>query len=263
MFASPGAILVQLGPIAVRWYGLLIATGVLLGTTIAHREAMRRDQDPDQLMNAIVWMVMAGLVGARLYYVIFEWGDVYSKDLAEIFKVWHGGLAIHGGLLAGGITGILYCRHHGISIPITLDILAPGLAMGQAVGRWGNFFNEEAFGAPTNLPWKLYISPEHRPLHLRGFEYFHPTFLYESLWNLLVFGVLYFVLRKRLEVRPGALILCYFILYSIGRFFIEGLRIDSLMLGSLRVAQGMSALLALGSAAALAVLLTRQRPKKG
>jgi len=257
MFSSPGAIALQFGPLAVRWYGVLIATGVLLGTTLAHRDAIRRGQDPDKVLNAIVLTVIVGLLGGRLYYVLFNW-DYYGANPGRILAVWQGGLAIHGGLIAGTLTTILYCRYATLSLPITLDILAPCAAIAQAIGRWGNFFNQEAFGVPTNLPWKLYIDPAHRPPHLAGFEYFHPTFLYESLWNLSVFAVLWFGLRKRMESRPGTLILCYLGLYSVGRFFVEGLRIDSLMLGSFRAAQVVSLLLVAGSGIGLLLMARRK-----
>jgi len=257
MFASPGSIALQIGPLAIRWYGLLIATGVLLGTTLAHREAIRRGLDPDKLLNTIVVAVLVALVGARLYYVLFNW-DYYGASPRKIVAVWEGGLAIHGGLIAGALATILYCRHAKLSLPVTLDIMAPCVAIGQAIGRLGNFFNQEAFGVPTNLPWKLYIDPAHRPPQLAGYEYFHPTFLYESLWNLLVFVILWFGLRKRLQGRPGALTLCYLGLYSIGRFFVEGLRIDSLMLGSFRAAQVVSLLLVVASGLGL-VLMARRK----
>lgn len=240
----------QLGPLAVRWYGLLIASGVMLGTTLAHREAIRRGQDPDRLLNLIVVTVLSALAGARLYYVLFNW-EYYAGQAHKVFAIWEGGLAIHGGLIGGAIATILYCRSARLSIPVTTDILVPGVTIGQAIGRWGNFFNQEAFGIPTDLPWKLYIDPYHRPPHLKGFEYFHPTFLYESLWNLLVFCMLWFGLRKRLETKPGALTLCYLGLYSGGRFFVEGLRIDSLMLGDLRAAQVVSLILVAASAIGL------------
>jgi phosphatidylglycerol:prolipoprotein diacylglycerol transferase len=253
MFASPGAIAIQIGPLAVRWYGLMIATGVMLGTTLAHREAIRRGQDPDKLLNLIVVSVLTALVGARAYYVLFNW-DYYGGQPAKIVAIWEGGLAIHGGLLAGAVATILYCRWAEVSVPVTTDIMAPGVAIGQAIGRWGNFFNQEAFGVPTDLPWRLYIDPYHRPPHLKSFDYFHPTFLYESLWNFLVFGVLWFGLRKRLQGRPGALTLCYLGLYSVGRFFVEGLRIDSLMLGNLRAAQVVSLVLIVAAGAGLALM---------
>ncbi|RPI08553.1 MAG: prolipoprotein diacylglyceryl transferase [Zetaproteobacteria bacterium] len=257
MFASPGSIVFQIGPLAVRWYGLLIASGVMLGTTLAHREAIRRGQDPDKLLNLIVVTVVSALAGARLYYVFFNW-DYYGTQIPKVFAIWEGGLAIHGGLIAGAIATVLYCRRTNLPVAVTADILAPGVAVGQAIGRWGNFFNQEAFGTPTDLPWKLYIDPYHRPPHLKTFEYFHPTFLYESLWNLAVFCLLWFFLRKRLEGKPGALTLCYLGLYSLGRFFVEGLRIDSLMLGNLRAAQTVSILLVAVSTVGLAVLLRRK-----
>jgi phosphatidylglycerol:prolipoprotein diacylglycerol transferase len=257
MFASPGAIVFQFGPLAVRWYGLLIATGVMLGTSLAHREAIRRGQDPDKLLNLIIVTVLSALVGARLYYVLFNL-DYYAAQPQKIFAIWEGGLAIHGGLIAGALATLVYCRSAGLSMVVTTDIMVPGVAIGQAIGRWGNFFNQEAFGVPTDLPWKLYIDPYHRPPQLKGFEYFHPTFLYESLWNLLVFCVLWFGLRKRLEKKPGALTLWYLGLYSLGRFFVEGLRIDSLMLGSLRVAQLVSLLLMATAAVGLVLMLRRR-----
>ncbi len=258
MFASPGAIAFQIGPLAVRWYGLLIATGVLLGTTLAHRDAMRRGLDPDVLINGIVVTVLAALVGARTYYVLFNW-DYYSAYPSRIVAIWEGGLAIHGGLIAGAITLTLFCRYAHFSLPVAMDIMVPGLILGQAIGRWGNFFNSEAFGYPTDLPWKLSIDPAHRPPQFAGYDFFHPTFLYESLWNFLVFCILWFVLRKRLESRPGALFLCYLGLYSIGRFFVEGLRTDSLMLGSLRAAQVVSVILVVLSAVGLWLMLRKTK----
>ena len=257
MFASPGAIVFQLGPLAVRWYGLLIASGVMLGTTLAHREAIRRGQDPDRLLNLIVVTVLSALAGARLYYVLFNW-EYYAAQAYKVFAIWEGGLAIHGGLIGGAIATILYCRSARLSVPVTTDILVPGVTIGQAIGRWGNFFNQEAFGVPTDLPWKLYIDPYHRPPYLKSFEYFHPTFLYESLWNLLVFCILWFGLRKRLEAKAGALTMCYLGLYSLGRFFVEGLRIDSLMLGDLRAAQVVSLILVAASAIGL-IWIVRKR----
>ncbi len=259
MFTSPGPIALQIGPLSIRWYGLLIATAVLLGTSLAHREAIRRGEDPDQLLNVIVLGVMSALVGARLYYVLFNWG-YYGARPSKIFAVWEGGLAIHGGLLGGALATAIYTVRKKLPMLTYLDIMAPPLVLGQAIGRWGNFFNQEAFGTPTNLPWKLYIEPYHRPPHLAAFEFFHPTFLYESLWNLGVFLVLYFLLRRRLQHTPGALSLCYLGLYSLGRFFVEGLRIDSLMLGPMRAAQVVSlALMAISLFGVAWLLLLRRR----
>ena len=261
MFASPGPIALQIGPLAIRWYGLLIATAVLLGTSLAHREAVRRREDPDQLLNVIVLGVMAALVGARLYYVLFNWG-YYAPRPFKILAVWEGGLAIHGGIVGGVLATVIYTRRKKLPTWTYMDIMAPSLALGQAIGRWGNFFNQEAFGTPTALPWKLYIEPYHRPPQLAAFEFFHPTFLYESVWDLAVFAVLYFLLSRRLERIPGALVLCYLVLYSFGRFFIEALRIDSLMVGPVRVAQAVSLALVVASLLGLLWLRLVQRRRE-
>ena len=258
MLASPGPIALQIGPLSIRWYGLLIATAVLLGTSLAHREAIRRGEDPDQLLNVIVLGVMAALVGARLYYVLFNWG-YYGPRPSKILAVWEGGLAIHGGILGVALATAIYTLRKKLPMLTYMDIMAPFLVLGQAIGRWGNFFNQEAFGTPTDLPWKVYIEPYHRPSHLATFEFFHPTFLYESLWDLAVFAILYFLLRRRLEQTPGAIVLCYLGLYSLGRFFVEGLRTDSLMLGPLRAAQVVSLTLIVASLFGLAWLLVMQR----
>jgi phosphatidylglycerol---prolipoprotein diacylglyceryl transferase len=151
--------------------------------------------------------------------------------------VWEGGLAIHGGLIVGIAVGVWLAARWRLPILRSLDVAAPSIVLGQAIGRWGNFFNEEAFGRPTSLPWKLYISPPHRPLGYGQSDYFHPTFLYESLWDLVVFLVLVAIVRPQFGARPGIVFFCYLGLYSIGRFFIEALRLDSFWLGPFRVPQ--------------------------
>lgn len=236
MFHSPGAIALHVGPVAIRWYGVLMASAMALGLWLGHRDARRRGIDPDSLLKAAELALLGGLVGARLYYVLFNL-DYYSQFPGKIFALWEGGLAIHGGVIGGVLAGGAYAWRRGLPVRQYLDIAAPSLAIGQAIGRWGNFFNEEAFGRPTDLPWKLYISPSHRPPELRSFDYFHPTFLYESLWDLAVFGVLVWWLRPRVRRHPGAVFFSYIGLYSVGRFFIEGLRLDSFWIGSLRVPQ--------------------------
>jgi phosphatidylglycerol---prolipoprotein diacylglyceryl transferase len=236
VFASPGAIAFHLGPLTVRWYGILMASAILVGFWLAQRRAVAEGLPADELLRASQWAVVAGLVGARIYEVIFNW-DYYGRFPEKIIAVWEGGLAIHGGLIVGPLVGILLARRWGVPIRRALDVIAPSMVLGQAIGRWGNFFNEEAFGAPTELPWKLYISPDHRPPDLRAFEYFHPTFLYESLWDLLVFALLVWWVRRRVREHPGAVFFSYIGLYSVGRFLIEGLRLDSFWVGSLRVPQ--------------------------
>jgi phosphatidylglycerol:prolipoprotein diacylglycerol transferase len=236
VFASPGAIAFEVGPITVRWYGILMATAILVGFWLAHRRAVEEDLPADDLLRAAQWAVVAGLIGARLYEVAFNW-DYYGRYPSKIIAVWEGGLAMHGGLIAGPLIGVLLAWRLRLPILRSLDVIAPSMVLGQAIGRWGNFFNEEAFGRPTDLPWKLYISPAHRPPEFRNQEFFHPTFLYESLWDLLVFVVLVWWVRPRVRRHPGAIFFSYIGLYSVGRYFIESLRLDSFWVGSLRVPQ--------------------------
>jgi len=236
VFSSPGAIAVQIGPVVIRWYGILMATAIVVGLWVGHRRAKREGLPADEIISCAQWAILAGLVGARLYEVAFNW-DYYGQYPAKIIAVWEGGLAIHGGLILGPLVGAWLAHRWKLPVLRGLDVAAAPLALGQAIGRWGNFFNEEAFGAPTDLPWKLYISPPRRPLGFTQDEYFHPTFLYESLWDLLVFGLLAAWLGPRLRNRPGALFFCYLGLYSVGRFAIEGLRLDSFWLGAYRVPQ--------------------------
>src|SRR5712692_1268313 len=236
MIASPGAIAIQLGPISIRWYGILMATAIMVGFWLADRQAQSEKLPADNLMRVAQWAVVASFVGARLYEVMFNW-DYYGQHPNKIIAVWEGGLAIHGGLILGPIVGVWLARRGRLPILRSLDVAAPSIAIGQAIGRWGNFFNEEAFGMPTDLPWKLYISPPHRPPGFTQYEFFHPTFLYESLWDLGVFLLLVVWLRPRLKEQPGALFFSYIGLYSIGRFLIESIRLDSFWLGPFRVAQ--------------------------
>jgi phosphatidylglycerol:prolipoprotein diacylglycerol transferase len=236
VFASPGAIAFEIGPLVVRWYGILMATSILVGFWLAHRRALEEGLPAEDLLRAAQWSVVAGLVGARLYEVAFNW-DYYGRYPSKIIAVWEGGLAIHGGLIVGPLVGVWLAWRLRLPILRSLDVIAPSMVLGQAIGRWGNFFNEEAFGRPTDLPWKLYISPPHRPPEFRSAEYFHPTFLYESLWDALVFAVLIWWVRPRVARHPGAVFFSYIGLYSVGRFFIESLRLDSFWLGSLRVPQ--------------------------
>ena len=239
--SSPGAIAFQVGPLVVRWYGILMAVSIVVGLWLGHREARRQGLPADDIISAGQWAILAGLAGARLYEVIFNW-DYYGQFPAKIIAVWEGGLAMHGGLIAGPLVGAFLAYRWHIPILRGLDVAAPSIVIGQAIGRWGNFFNEEAFGRPTDLPWKLYISPPHRPPGYTQYDYFHPTFLYESLWDFFVFLLLVAVLRGRLRTRPGAVFFAYIGLYSIGRFMIESLRLDSFWLGSVRVPQAASVL---------------------
>ncbi|MEK7528535.1 MAG: prolipoprotein diacylglyceryl transferase, partial [Patescibacteria group bacterium] len=239
-------------------YGILIGLGIVAALTYAIVESRRRGMDTEVLYDLGFWIVLCGILGARLYYVIFEW-ELYARQPLESLFIWRGGLAIHGGLIGGVLALVVFARIKKISVPAYMDILAPGLILAQAVGRWGNFFNSEAFGRPTDLPWKLFIPLQSRPTEFIASEYFHPTFLYESMWNLLVFVLLVIVTRRIYHGgsgRPaGAVFSWYLILYSLGRFFVESFRTDSLMLGSLRAAQVVS--LALFIAGLVGIYLTR------
>lgn len=210
--------------IAVRWYGIIMATGILLGLLLALRETKRLGINENVLLDLIIFAIPAGVIGARIYYVIFNW-DYYSGNIWKIINVRGGGMAIHGTLIAAVITAIIYSKIRKVSFWLLADITAPSIILGQAIGRWGNFINQEAYGVPTDLPWGIMVE---------GVKV-HPTFLYESLWNSGVFFVLmWFRKKKKVE---GEVFLLYGVLYSAGRFFIEALRIDSLMLGNIRVAQ--------------------------
>ena len=236
-------IIFQIGPMSIRWYGVLIMAGVILGLFLAGREAKRQAVSIEFIYNLFFYLLISAIVGARLYYVIFSW-DLYRDNMREIFVFWHGGLAIHGAVIGGIVTGLIYTRLKGFSFWLAADICAPSLILGQAIGRWGNFFNQEAFGRPTNLPWGIFIGKAHRPLQYLQQTHFHPTFLYESLWDFCVFLFLLWVRRRKAIVR-GDVFLAYLLLYSLGRFWIEGLRMDSLMFAGFRVAQIASLLLIL------------------
>ena len=260
-FTSPGAVLGEIGPITIRWYGLLIASAVLIGINLSQYLAKRRQVDPDLLGDLIIWLIIGAIPAARLYYVIFEWSK-YSQNPETIIRIWEGGIAIHGAIIGGAIAALIFARVKDISFWQLVDLVAPSLILGQAIGRWGNFFNSEAFGSPTNLPWKLYIQPQYRPAQFADVAYFHPTFLYESLWNLMVFGLLmtlFFRGWKGKQLKTGTLFLVYLVTYSLGRLWIEGLRTDSLMLGWLRMAQVVSLVCISLGLAGLAWLYIYQR----
>lgn len=237
-FTSPGAEIV-LGPIRLRWYGLLIASAVLIGVWLAQKIAERKGLNPEIMSDLAIWLVLGAIPAARLYYVLFQW-DYYRQNLGETFKIWHGGIAIHGAILGGMLATFIFCRLKKLSFWRLADTVAPSLILGQAIGRWGNFFNSEAFGAPTSLPWKLFIPLGSRPSGLGNVDYYHPTFLYESLWNLGTFGLLMVLTYRFTKLKAGSIFLIYAIAYSLGRIWIEGLRLDSLMLGPLRIAQVVS-----------------------
>ena len=242
-FQSPGPIMFEIGPLAIRWYGFLIASALLIGVILSWYLAKRRGVNPELLVDLAVWLVIGAIPCARIYYVLFQWQE-YAQRPEDIIAIWKGGIAIHGAIIGGILAATIFARLNRVSFWQLMDLVVPSVALGQAIGRWGNFFNSEAFGRPTDLPWKLFIPPSNRPLEYLNYDYFHPTFLYESLWNIMIFVILislfFWSLKQGERYKVGTMALNYFMGYSLGRFWIEGLRTDSLMLGPLRMAQVIS-----------------------
>ncbi|NLS78046.1 MAG: prolipoprotein diacylglyceryl transferase [Chloroflexi bacterium] len=241
----------RIGPISVAWYGIIIVAATLAAGYVAQSEAERRGDDPEHVWNAFLLCLLFGIVGARLYHVISSL-DYYIQYPLQVFNTRAGGLGIIGAVL-GGILGLwIYTRRAKLSFLHWADIAVPGLLLAQAIGRWGNFINQELYGYPTDLPWGIYIDPMHRLPEFADYERFHPTFLYESLWNLIGFG-LFMVLARKLRnwLRDGDLLLLYGIYYPIGRFLVEFQRPDAWKIGTLATAQWIS----LAAAAICAILL--------
>lgn len=221
----------------IRWYGILIALAMLIASGFVLKRGKAMGLSEDDLMDVIIWVLPSAIIGARLYYVLFYDLNYYLSQPMEIMNLRAGGLAIHGGVIGGFLAGWLVTVRKKLPFVKLADVVAPVLVLGQAIGRWGNFFNGEAHGGPTNLPWGIMVDGQK----------VHPTFLYESVWNFIIFVILYRLLNKKHF--DGQVISLYFVLYSIGRFLIEGLRTDSLMIGPLRIAQVISLLMILGGLA--------------
>ncbi|WP_041081440.1 prolipoprotein diacylglyceryl transferase [Thermotoga profunda] len=238
--------ILKFGRFELRYYSVLILFGIAISYYLARKSAKRENIILDQLDELIFYAVIFGILGARLFYVIFNW-RYYQRNPIEILMLWHGGLAIQGAVVFAIVTFAFYTKLKkkiSFSTFQILDLGAAYLPLGQAIGRWGNLFNYEAFGAPTNLPWKMYVPAKFRPFGYSQFEYFHPTFLYECLWDLFVFFILTQFMKKYRK-NFGEVFSLYLCLYSLGRICIEKLRLDSLYLGNLRTAQLFSALMIL------------------
>ncbi|HEN4136377.1 TPA: prolipoprotein diacylglyceryl transferase [Staphylococcus aureus] len=234
----------NLGPLSVRWYGIIIAVGILLGYFVAQRALVKAGLHKDTLVDIIFYSALFGFIAARIYFVIFQW-PYYAENPSEIIKIWHGGIAIHGGLIGGFLAGVIVCKVKNLNPFQIGDIVVPSIILAQGIGRWGNFMNHEAHGGPVS---RAFLEQLHLPnfiienMYING-QYYHPTFLYESIWDVAGFIILVNI-RKHLKL--GETFFLYLTWYSIGRFFIEGLRTDSLMLTSnIRVAQLVSILLIL------------------
>ncbi|MDU0273730.1 prolipoprotein diacylglyceryl transferase [Staphylococcus aureus] len=234
----------NLGPLSVRWYGIIIAVGILLGYFVAQRALVKAGLHKDTLVDIIFYSALFGFIAARIYFVIFQW-PYYAENPSEIIKIWHGGIAIHGGLIGGFIAGVIVCKVKNLNPFQIGDIVAPSIILAQGIGRWGNFMNHEAHGGPVSRAFLEQLQLTNfiiENMYING-QYYHPTFLYESIWDVAGFIILVNI-RKHLKL--GETFFLYLTWYSIGRFFIEGLRTDSLMLTSnIRVAQLVSILLIL------------------
>lgn len=236
-------VFLKIGNFEIKWYSILILLGVIIGYYLLQKEAKKYNYPQDFIFNMFFWIMIFGFIGARLYYVVFNW-SLYRADPLSIFKIWEGGLAIHGGLLFGFITAVFYCRRYHANLFKITDMASISVLLGQAIGRWGNFFNGEAHGMETTITT---LQNLHIPtfiiegMYING-HYYHPTFLYESLWCFIGVIIL-FVVRHYKYLKVGQLTCIYLMWYSFGRFFIESMRTDSLMLGGFKVAQIVSAIL--------------------
>jgi prolipoprotein diacylglyceryl transferase len=222
---SPASGEIELGPLTLHAYGFMLLLAILAATFLTGVLWKGQGGDWDLVFRVAMWGVAGGIVGARLYHVLTSWGEVPEPKWQGIFQIWQGGLGIWGGITGGVLAGWLVIHRTGASMFRFLDAAAPGLLLAQAIGRWGNYFNQELFGTPTDLPWGLEIDPQSRPDRYRDSDTFHPAFLYESLWNLLGVGVL-LLLRSRLRIRPPGLFALYVAWYTFARFFLELIRTD-------------------------------------
>lgn len=256
---------------SIHFYGVIIMTGVIAAASLARRQARKAGEDPEVIWDALAWVVIAGIIGARLWHILtpppsfVERGitvQYYLTHPLEAIAVWNGGLGILGAVAGGVLALFFFLRKRGLSFGKWVDIIAPGLALAQAIGRWGNFVNQELYGAPSKLPWAIYIDPQHRLPELKDVAYYHPLFLYESLWNLANMALLLWVSKRfKDQILPGDVFLVYLVVYPVGRFLLEFLRIDASAVAGININQWVMAAIAL---AALLGLIIRHRfsPRK-
>jgi prolipoprotein diacylglyceryl transferase len=221
---SPSANSISIGPLELRAYGLMIALGALVAVMWSQRRLAARGGDPEDIATIAMWAVPAGLIGSRLYHVATDWRSFRGR-WEDVPAVWQGGLGIPGGLMAGVLVGVLVARRRGLSMATAMDVMIPTIPVAQAIGRWGNWFNQEVFGRPTDLPWALEIEAAHRPAAHLDAVAFHPTFLYEGLWNVVLAVVLVRV-ERRSVLRPGYVVALWVFGYGVGRLWVEALRSD-------------------------------------
>ena len=226
MFTSPSQILCTIFGVHIYFYGVILAIAIAISTLVADWIGTKYFEfKKETIIDLAPYLIIFGIIGARLYYCVMDFG-FYMRFPTEIFAIRHGGISIHGAILGGLIGLTIYAIIHKLSIKRLCDVSAIGLALGQSIGRWGNFFNSEAYGIPTNLPWKLYIAPQYRQVPYQDIDYYHPAFLYESILDLLIFGILLYFAQTKKVKKAGNIALIYLILYSVIRILVEYIRID-------------------------------------
>jgi phosphatidylglycerol---prolipoprotein diacylglyceryl transferase len=243
------------------YYGVILMTGALMGGWLAYKEAARRGHDPEIVWDLLIWLIVGGVIGARLWHVFTPSPSLIAQGIDTPYYLTHpldlinlrrGGLGIPGAVIGGALAMFFFARKHKMNFVEWVDIAAPSLALGQAIGRWGNYFNQELYGAPTNLPWKIFIDPAHRLTGFTDKEYYHPLFLYESLWNLGNMALLIWLTRRFPEkLKTGDVFLAYLIVYPVGRFLLEFLRLDSSQLAGINANQTFMAAVAVVAALVL------------
>jgi len=248
----------NIGPLFIHYYGIILMFGAVAGAWLATREAKRRKQNPEIVWDLLVWLLIGGIIGARLWHIFTPPPSMVAAGITTKFylthpldalAIWRGGLGIPGAVLAGALALYLFSRKNNLNFALWTDIAVPGLALGQAIGRWGNFVNQELYGAPTDLPWGIFIDPAHRLSEYAQYTHFHPTFLYESLWNLgNVFMLLWLGRRFADKLKTGDLLIIYLIIYPVGRFFLEFVRLDSSQVAGLNANQTFMLVVAIISA---------------
>ena len=229
MFEAHSQIICTLFGVHIYFYGVILAMAIIIGTFVADYIGTNFfNLKKETIIDLSPYLVVFGIIGARLYYCLLNY-DFYMRFPTEILAIRHGGISIHGAILGGFIGLIIFAKRHNLSISKLCDVTAIGLILAQSIGRWGNFFNSEAFGLPTNLPWKLFISEQYRPVPFTNYEYFHPTFLYESILDLGIFFILLYLIKVKKSLKSGNVALLYLLLYSLVRIFVEHFRIDSVL----------------------------------
>ncbi len=252
----------EIAGFTIPFYGIILMSGALLAAFLATREAKRRGHDPEIVWDLFIWLLIAGIIGARLWHIFTPSPSAIAAGRTTIFYLTHpldlinlrsGGLGIPGAVIGGAIALYFFARKHGLRFSEWADIASPSLALGQAIGRWGNYVNQELYGAPTDLPWKIYIDPDHRLSGFQDYEYYHPLFLYESLWNLAnVFVLIWLTRRFAGLLKDGDIFLIYLIVYPVGRFLLDFLRLDAAMVGGINANQTIMAIVAVLSGVTLA-----------